>query len=124
MAMSAANAPDDNRDAAPAAIRTLTLRIGFVLLSGEADEASHQKLTSGRCHQILKRHLTLIFKVDNLRRFFLRARIFRAKNGGLATIVNDVLMKHTPSWPGLSRPSTSSGDSVKQGKTWMPGTRP
>src|ERR1700754_3003785 len=93
MAMSAANAPDDNRDAAPAAIRILTLRIGFVLLSGEADEASHQKLTSGRCHQILKRHLTLIFKVDNLRRFFLRRRIFRAKHGGLATIVNDVLMK-------------------------------
>src|SRR5476649_2604805 len=70
MAMSAANAPDDNRDAAPAAIRNLTLRIGFVLLSGEADEASHQKLTSGPWHQILKRHLTLIFKVDNLRRFF------------------------------------------------------
>ncbi|HEV7410296.1 MAG TPA: hypothetical protein VGO01_17590, partial [Bradyrhizobium sp.] len=62
--MSAANAADDNRDAAPAAIINLTLRIGFVLLSGEADEASHQKLTSGRCHQILKRHLTLIFKVD------------------------------------------------------------
>src|ERR1700730_6192674 len=75
MAMSAATAPADNRDAAPAAIRNLTLRIGFVLLSGEADEASHQKLTSGRCHQILKRHLTLIFKVDNLRRFF-RARGF------------------------------------------------
>src|SRR6195952_2100857 len=68
--MSAANAADDNRDAAPAAIINLTLRIGFVLLSGEADEASHQKLTSRRCHQILKRHLTLIFKVDNLRRFF------------------------------------------------------
>jgi hypothetical protein len=31
MAMSAANAPDDNRDAAVAAIRDLTLRIGFVL---------------------------------------------------------------------------------------------
>src|SRR5712672_4535415 len=71
--MSAANATDDNKDAAPAAIRNLTLRLGFVLLSGEADEASHQKLTSGRCHQILKRHLTLIFKVDNLRRFFARA---------------------------------------------------
>ena len=37
MGMSAANAADDNRDAAPAAIRNLTLRIGFVLLSGEAD---------------------------------------------------------------------------------------
>src|SRR4051812_17716160 len=70
MAISAANAPDDNKDAAPAAIRILTLRIGFVLLSGEADEASHQKLTAGRCHQILKRHLTLIIKVDNPRRFF------------------------------------------------------
>ena len=32
MAMSAANATDDNRDAAPAATRNLTLRIGFVLL--------------------------------------------------------------------------------------------
>jgi hypothetical protein len=84
MAMSAAKAPDDNRDAAPAAIRILTLRIGFVLFSGEADEASHQKLTSGRCHQILKRHLTLIFKVDNLRRFF-----WPAENR--ATIFNKVL---------------------------------
>jgi hypothetical protein len=37
MGMSAANAPDDNRDAAPAAMRDLTLRIGFVLLAGEAD---------------------------------------------------------------------------------------
>jgi hypothetical protein len=37
MAMSAANAIDDNRDAAPAATRNLTLRIGFVLLTGEAD---------------------------------------------------------------------------------------
>src|SRR4030081_3687937 len=79
MAMSAANAADDNRDAAAAAIRNLTLRIGFVLLSGEADEASHQKLTSGRWHQILKRYLTLIFKVDNLRSFF-RAPGFFARN--------------------------------------------
>jgi hypothetical protein len=47
MAMSAANAPDDNSDAAPAAIRDLTLRIGFVLLSGEAAEASHLE-THGR----------------------------------------------------------------------------
>src|SRR5258708_34230441 len=101
--MSAANAPDDNRDAAPAAIMNLTLRIGFVLLSGEADEASHQKLTSGRCHQILKRHLTLIFKVDNLRRFFLPTRIFRAKHGGLATIVNDVLMKRSSVIPALAQ---------------------
>jgi hypothetical protein len=37
IAMSAAYAIDDNRDAAPAATRNLTLRIGFVLLSGEAD---------------------------------------------------------------------------------------
>jgi hypothetical protein len=66
MAMSAANATDDNRDAAPAATRDLTLRIGFVLLAGEATtEASHQKLTIGRCLKILKRHLTLIIKVDN-----------------------------------------------------------
>src|SRR4051794_19878194 len=87
MAMSAAKAPDDSRDAAPAAIRILTLRIGFVLLSGEADEASHQKLTAGRCHQILKRHLTLIFKVDNLRRFFCAGE----HHGEHATIANDVL---------------------------------
>jgi hypothetical protein len=39
--MSAASAPDDNRDAAPAATRYLTLRMGFVLLAGEAAEASH-----------------------------------------------------------------------------------
>jgi hypothetical protein len=35
--MSAAKATDDNNDAAPAAMINLTLRIGFVLLSGEAD---------------------------------------------------------------------------------------
>src|SRR5215203_2557868 len=29
----------------------------------------------------------------------------------------------TPSWPGLSRPSTSS-DTHPRAKTWMPGTRP
>jgi hypothetical protein len=34
--ISAASTADDNSDAAPAAIKTLTLRIGFVLLSGEA----------------------------------------------------------------------------------------
>jgi hypothetical protein len=34
--MSAANAADDSRDAAPAATRNLTLRICFVLLAGEA----------------------------------------------------------------------------------------
>jgi hypothetical protein len=64
--MSAAYATDDNRDAALAAMRNLTLRIGFVLLAGEADKASLQKPTAGRCHQMFKRHLTLIFKVDNL----------------------------------------------------------
>src|SRR5437660_1129628 len=36
MVMSAANAIDDNNDAAPAATRDLTLRIGFALLCGEA----------------------------------------------------------------------------------------
>jgi hypothetical protein len=35
--MSAAKAIDDNRDAAPAAMRDLTVRIDFVLLAGEAD---------------------------------------------------------------------------------------
>jgi hypothetical protein len=83
--MSAANATDDNRDAAPAATRDLTLRIGFVLLSGEATaEASHQKLTVGRCHQMLKRRLTLIFKVDNLR-IFLRGRICNVQPDAFAT---------------------------------------
>jgi hypothetical protein len=37
MVMSAANAIDDNNDAAPAATRDLTLRIGFALLCDEAD---------------------------------------------------------------------------------------
>jgi hypothetical protein len=66
--MSAANAIDDNNDAAPAATRDITLRIGFVLLSGEADNGgpTSKKLTAGRWHQMLKRRLTLIFKVDNL----------------------------------------------------------
>jgi hypothetical protein len=42
--MSAANAVVDNIDAAPAAIRNLTLRIGSVLLAGEATgKASHLK---------------------------------------------------------------------------------
>src|SRR5437764_13790464 len=107
MAMSAANAPDDNRDAAPAAIRDITLRIGFVLLSGEADEASHPKLTSARCHQILKRHLTLIFKVDNLRRFFARA----SNHGERATIANNVFMavaRASAATPGNSGPAYRS----------------
>jgi hypothetical protein len=64
--MSAANAAVDNMNAAPAANSNLTLRIGFVLLASEADrKASREKPTAGRCHQKLKRHLTLIFKVDN-----------------------------------------------------------
>ena len=46
--MSAANATDDNRDAAPAATRNLTLRIGFVLLSGEADCGGLTSKTHGR----------------------------------------------------------------------------
>jgi hypothetical protein len=33
MGMSAANAAEDSKDAAPAAIKDLTLRIGFVLLA-------------------------------------------------------------------------------------------
>jgi hypothetical protein len=37
IAMSAANAAWDNNVAAPAAMKDLTLRMGFVLLSGEAD---------------------------------------------------------------------------------------
>ncbi len=37
IAMSAANAAWDNKVAAPAAMKDLTLRMGFVLLSGEAD---------------------------------------------------------------------------------------
>jgi hypothetical protein len=65
--MSAANAIDGNRDAAPAATRDLTLRMGFVLLAGEARQRRPhiKKLTAGRWQQILKRRLTLIFKVDN-----------------------------------------------------------
>src|SRR6478752_2902729 len=61
---SAANAAVD-RVTAPAAIRNLTLRIGFVLLAGEATRKPHiEKSTCGRCQQNLKQHLTLIFKVD------------------------------------------------------------
>jgi len=64
--ISAANAIDEISDAAPAARRDLTLRIGFVLMAGEAEYKclTFWKLTAGRSHQILKRHLTLIFKVD------------------------------------------------------------
>src|ERR1700675_4918511 len=64
--MSAAKAADDNRDAAPAAMRILTLRIGFVLLPVRRTKPHIEKPTAGRCHQMFKRHLTLIFKVDNL----------------------------------------------------------
>src|SRR5689334_291088 len=43
---SAANAAAEIRVAAPATIKNLTLRIGFVLLTGEATtEASHRKST-------------------------------------------------------------------------------
>jgi hypothetical protein len=67
MVISAANAIDDNNDAAPAATRDLTLRIGFALWCSEAGNgASHPELTAGRWHRILKRRLTLILKVDNL----------------------------------------------------------
>jgi hypothetical protein len=45
--MSAANAADDSRDAAPAATKYLTLRIGFVLLSGEADNGGPTSKTHG-----------------------------------------------------------------------------
>jgi hypothetical protein len=49
MAMSAANAAWDNRVAAPAATRDITLRISFVLLSGEADcEKGLTSKTHGR----------------------------------------------------------------------------
>jgi hypothetical protein len=64
--ISAANAIDEISDAAPAARRDLTLRIGFVLMAGEAKCRclTFWKLTAGRSHQMFKRHLTLIFKVD------------------------------------------------------------
>jgi hypothetical protein len=66
--ISAANAVDEIRVAAPATRRDLTLRIGFVLLAGEAKcgRLTFWKLTGGRSHQMFKRHLTLIFKVDFL----------------------------------------------------------
>jgi hypothetical protein len=79
--MSAANAIDEISDAAPAARRDLTLRIGFVLMAGEAkyERLTFWKLTGGRCQQMFKRHLTLIFKVD----FFsphTRMQLKRCKN--------------------------------------------
>jgi hypothetical protein len=48
IAMSAAKAIDDSSDAAPAATRNLTLRIGFVLLAGEADNGGPTSKTHGR----------------------------------------------------------------------------
>jgi hypothetical protein len=47
MGMSAANATDDNSAAAPAATRNLTLRIGFVLLAGEANNGGLTSKTHG-----------------------------------------------------------------------------
>jgi hypothetical protein len=66
--MSAANAAVDNIEAAPAAIRNLTLRIlAFVLLPREATADASQSKTEVRgSHQMLKCRLTLIIKVDNL----------------------------------------------------------
>jgi hypothetical protein len=52
MGMSAANAIDDNSDAAPAATRHLTLRIGFVLLTGEADNGGLTSKNSRPDHAI------------------------------------------------------------------------
>jgi hypothetical protein len=64
--MSAAKATDDNKDAAPAAKKYLTLRIGSALFSGKAAIGGPtSKLTGERWQEMLKRHLTLIFKVDN-----------------------------------------------------------
>src|SRR3954452_17235974 len=48
IAMSAAIAAWDNKVAAPAAMMNLTLRIGFVLLSGEADYGALTSKTHGR----------------------------------------------------------------------------
>jgi hypothetical protein len=41
---------------------------------------------------MLKRHLTLIFKVDDLRKLFFERESANAKYGELATIANNVLM--------------------------------
>jgi hypothetical protein len=48
MAMSAANAAEDNKVTAPAATKVLTLRIGFVLLSGGGDCGGPTSKTHGR----------------------------------------------------------------------------
>src|SRR6266702_4900295 len=97
--MSAANATDDNRNAAPAATKNLTLRMGFVLLSGEAAaETPHQKLTGGRWHQILKRRLTLIFKVVN------PLRMIRRSVSGSA----DKIMRHLYFWSAIGRKPEST----------------
>ncbi|WP_456777177.1 hypothetical protein [Bradyrhizobium sp. USDA 4369] len=64
--MSAAKAKVENREAAPAAIKDLTLRIGFVPSAGEAigKRGPTSKLTFVQSHQMLKQRLTLIIKVD------------------------------------------------------------
>jgi hypothetical protein len=89
MAMSAAEAIDDNSDAAPAAMKNLTLRIGFVLLAVR-QTAPHRKLTPGRWHQMLKRRLTLIFKVDNSRTEIAVQLLPRQKMASAVTMANDV----------------------------------
>jgi hypothetical protein len=48
MGMSAANAAVGNSDAAPTAMKYLTLRIGFVLLASEADKDDLTSETHGR----------------------------------------------------------------------------
>src|SRR3954471_23618313 len=65
MGMSAAKAKVENRVAAPAAIKDLTLRIGFVPLASEAfGNGLTSQLTAVKSQQMLKQHLTLIIKVD------------------------------------------------------------
>src|SRR5262249_17364217 len=62
---SAANAIVEKTDAVPAAISDLTKRILYSSSwHREANITSHRKLTRGRSHQMFKRRLTLIFKVD------------------------------------------------------------
>src|SRR5215475_8174553 len=66
---SAANAPVDIKETAPAAMRDFTLRIwlsSFWPVRRNNGKPHIQKSTCGRCHQKLKRRLTLIFKVDAL----------------------------------------------------------
>ena len=83
MGKSAANAADESKDAAPAATRYLTLRIGFVLLAGEADNGGltsrNSRLDDGTNY--LKRRLTLILKVDNLLRLSRQSMFSGATRG-------------------------------------------